>query len=114
MLLDRARASPSEFCHRGLNHRYDGTTGKTAMRLPSADKVCPNVSMNVDLPTPGAPEMPIRMLPPVRGNSRNSNDSAAFWSVARVDSIRVIERAKARRSPARIASATEKLDLTSY
>src|SRR5436190_22032536 len=55
--------------------------------------------MNVDLPAPGAPEMPTRMELPARGSTSASNASAsARWS-ARVDSTSVIARANARRSP---------------
>ena len=62
--------------------------------------------MNVDLPTPGEPLMPMRTAPPVSGSSSSSTASAsARWS-GRVDSARVMARASALRSPARIPSAT--------
>ena len=38
----------------------DGSTASTASRVPLLDTWHPNASMNVDLPDPGAPEMPSR------------------------------------------------------
>ncbi|PWC75614.1 hypothetical protein TSH64_12310 [Azospirillum sp. TSH64] len=83
----------------------DGSTASTATLCPSPMTCSPNASMKVDLPTPGTPEMPSRTELPVWGSSASSSASAvARWS-ARVDSISVIARASARRSPERTASA---------
>ncbi len=38
----------------------DGSTASTATRKPCEVSSVPNASMNVDLPTPGTPLMPIR------------------------------------------------------
>jgi hypothetical protein len=39
----------------------------------------PSVSMNVDLPTPGAPEMPTRIALPVCGSTASNTARAFFW-----------------------------------
>ncbi len=41
--------------------RLDGSTASTATRSPCAMRCIPNASMNVDLPAPGGPLMPIRV-----------------------------------------------------
>ena len=46
-----------------------GSTARTATRLPSDKSKSPNRSMKVDFPTPGTPEMPMRMLLPVCGSN---------------------------------------------
>ena len=55
--------------------------------------------MKVDFPAPGAPEMPMRVEPPVWGATSDSSASASSRWSARVDSTSVIARANARRSP---------------
>ncbi len=57
--------------------------------------------MNVDLPTPGAPVMPMRIACPVAGSSAVIVARASAWWSARVDSASVIALASVRRSPAR-------------
>lgn len=55
--------------------------------------------MNVDLPTPGTPLMPMRRALPECGRSSRSNCwASARWS-ARVDSTRVMARAMCARFP---------------
>ena len=81
----------------------DGSTASTATRWPASTRCRPSASMNVDLPTPGAPLMPTRIAPPVAGSSSSSSASASSRWSARVDSTSVIARASARRSPARTA-----------
>ena len=61
--------------------------------------------MNVDLPAPGAPEMPIRIALPVCGSSLASSVSPSARCSARVDSISVIALASERRLPARTPAA---------
>src|SRR3954447_13140943 len=86
------RMDPPE---RGL----DGSTARTATLWPRSMRWSPNASMNVDLPAPGAPLIPIRAAPPVRGISSSSSSLAATRSAARLDSTNVIARANALRSP---------------
>ena len=47
----------------------EGSTASTATRRPLSIRYSPSASMNVDLPTPGTPEMPTRIAPPVDGSS---------------------------------------------
>ncbi len=80
----------------------DGSTASTATRCPSPTRCRPNASMKVDLPTPGAPLMPMRTARPASGRTASSTEVAsARWS-ARVDSTSVMARASDRRSPARM------------
>src|SRR3954447_9111383 len=82
----------------------DGSTASTAARWPRPTRCRPNASMNVDLPTPGEPLMPMRTEPPVDGSTASSTPAAsARWS-ARVDSTSVMARASGRRSPDRMPS----------
>ena len=50
-----------------------GSTANTATFLPWLIRCKPNASINVDLPTPGIPVIPIRILLPVLGKSWLSN-----------------------------------------
>ena len=52
--------------------------------------------MKVDLPAPGAPEMPTRIALPVCGSSAASTASARAWWSRRVDSTSVMAFASAR------------------
>src|SRR4051812_13380677 len=61
--------------------------------------------MKVDLPTPGVPVMPTRWAPPVLGSIDCRRAWPVRWWSARVDSTRVIARAKARLSPDSTCSA---------
>src|SRR5262245_47622633 len=84
----------------------DGSTASTATRWPWSTTCRPNASMKVDFPAPGAPEMPMRIEPPVCGRtSARIASASARWS-ARVDSASVIARASDRRSPATTPSAS--------
>lgn len=82
----------------------DGSTAKTATRLPCPVSICPKLSIKVDLPTPGVPDSPMRSADRSVPNAAN-NWAAAVRSWGRVDSTNVIARAKARRSPDRMCSA---------
>src|SRR4051794_20536330 len=86
------RMDPPE---RGL----EGSTARTATLWPRSMRWSPNASMNVDLPAPGAPLIPMRAAPPVLGISPSSSSLAATRSAARLDSTSVIARASALRSP---------------
>ncbi len=55
----------------------DGSTASTATRCPCSTRWRPNASMNVDLPEPGAPEMPMRIAPPVCGSTSVSSAAAS-------------------------------------
>lgn len=56
----------------------DGSTASTATFLPkSLQSIVPKASMNVDLPAPGTPVMPIRNDFPLCGK-RDANSSCAF------------------------------------
>ncbi len=72
---------------------------------PRRSRGAPKASMKVDLPAPGVPEMPSRTAWPVAGSRRSSNCSACAWWSGRRNSISVIARASARRSPASTRSA---------
>ena len=61
--------------------------------------------MNVDFPTPGAPEIPIRSAPPVADMTLDNKAAASRRCTAFVDSTKVIPLASARRCPARICCA---------
>jgi hypothetical protein len=50
----------------------DGSTASTATRRPCSMRYSPSASMKVDLPTPGTPEMPTRIAPPVCGSRPSS------------------------------------------
>ena len=56
--------------------RDEGSMARTATLWPCAVRYFPNASMKVDLPAPGAPEMPSRMPPPERGNKAVRSCSA--------------------------------------
>ena len=82
----------------------DGSTASTATRCPRAVSMLPNASMNVDLPTPGTPVMPMRVAFPAYGASCTSSSwASARWS-ARLDSTSVIARARSARVPPRTRS----------
>ena len=76
----KAFASPASRVMRVLSPRIEpppsreeGSTASTASRWPR-DRTCrPKLSMKVDLPTPGAPEMPMRIERPVRGSRISSS-----------------------------------------
>src|SRR5262245_15266105 len=89
----------------------DGSTARTATRLPSPIRWRPNASMNVLLPTPGTPLTPMRAAPPVWGSRISSRRCASRWWSARVLSTSVIAFASARRSPARTAAASASVPL---
>ena len=75
----------------------EGSIASTATRCPLSIKYRPRVSIKVDLPTPGTPDIPRRKDLPVLGNKVLSTSSARLrWSM-RVDSSRVMILAKARR-----------------
>jgi hypothetical protein len=57
----------------------DGSTARTATRLPLPVSSEPRASTNVDFPAPGTPVMPMRWAPPAFGNSRVSSSWAASW-----------------------------------
>ena len=73
---------------------------RTAILCPSSISCAPKVSIKLDLPTPGTPEIPSRMERPVCGRTSVSKASASARWFGRVDSIRVMARARARRLPA--------------
>src|SRR5262245_6063334 len=86
--------------------RLDGSTASTATRCPAAVSRVPSSSMNVDLPDPGVPLTPTRTALPVAGSTSSRSAAASARRSGSVDSISVIERASARRSPARSRSAS--------
>ncbi len=55
----------------------DGSTANTATRCSCATRKPPSASMKVDLPAPGAPEMPTRMDFPACGSTSSSSASAS-------------------------------------
>jgi hypothetical protein len=58
--------------------RFDpGSTASTAMRCPRAMPSSPKRSINVDLPAPGGPEIPILVAPPAPGRIASISCSAA-------------------------------------
>ena len=91
--------------------RLDGSTASTATRCPAAVSRVPSSSMNVDLPEPGVPLTPTRTALPVAGSTSSSRRPPRPAASGRVDSINVIERANARRSPARSRSARSPMTL---
>src|SRR5690554_8023291 len=50
-----------------------GSTASTASFFPWLNKYKPKLSINVDLPTPGTPLMPMRILLPLCGKIRFNN-----------------------------------------
>ena len=61
----RRPAAPSGSCRRAPSRRCAPTTGRPRARRPGRagrSAAGPSVSMNVDLPTPGTPEMPTRTV----------------------------------------------------
>ena len=54
----------------------DGSTARTATRRPCAVSMVPKLSMKVDFPTPGVPDMPIRMACRSAPFSRSINSAA--------------------------------------
>ena len=83
-----------------------GSTASTATRCPASVRYWPSVSIKVDFPTPGDPEMPILRL--VRPEARLAaiKSAALDRSAALVDSTNVMPLAKARRFPASNCSAS--------
>ena len=57
----------------------EGSTANTASFLPCSISQTPSASMNVDLPAPGTPEMPMRIALPVLGNKALSTCWARCW-----------------------------------
>ena len=55
----------------------DGSTARTATRKPCPVSIVPKASMNVDLPTPGVPDKPIRSACRSGSASRSSSVSAS-------------------------------------
>lgn len=89
----------------------DGSTATTATRCPASIKNMPKFSMNVDLPAPGGPAMPMRKL--VRLFARVSartcpmrRTASSRWRGS-VDSTRVMDRLSDARSPEQTASARD-------
>ena len=84
----------------------EGSMASTASERPCSSSDSPKRSMKVDLPTPGTPVMPSRTDLPACGSRAPSSTSArSRWS-ERVDSIRVMAWASARRSPASSGSSS--------
>ena len=106
----RARpARPCGSCRRGSSRRRAASWDRPPAprrAWPRAISRRPKRSMKVDLPTPGGPEMPMRMAPPVCGSSRRSAPRPPPGGRRRVDSTSVIARASARRSPRGTAAAS--------
>src|SRR5262245_18638092 len=84
----------------------DGSTARTATRLPRPSRWSPKASMKVLLPTPGTPLTPTRVACPASGRRSSSRRCAASWWSARTLSTSVIAFASARRSRARTAAAS--------
>ena len=84
-----------------------GSTASTATLCPCAVRLLPSVSMSVDLPTPGTPVMPTRTPPPVRSATLSRRRRDAARSSGRFDSISVMARARAARSPRSKASRSD-------
>ena len=57
----------------------DGSTASTASFFPCPISQTPRVSMKVDFPAPGTPEMPIRTASPVLGSKALSTCCARRW-----------------------------------
>ena len=81
-----------------------GSTASTATCRPSSTSRMPTASMNVDLPAPGTPVMPMRWAPPAAGRRRPTISAARRWWSSRRDSTSVIARPIVTRSPARTPS----------
>ena len=79
----------------------DGSTASTASLWPRSRRNMPKDSMNVDFPTPGAPDSPMRRACPGACARRSRRSDAAGWWSGREDSTRVMARAMARRSALR-------------
>ena len=75
----------------------DGSTASTATRWPSATTCSPSASMKVDLPAPGAPEMPMRIAAPVCGKHLREQ---RFGFFAVVGTRRLHERDRTRQRAA--------------
>ena len=89
----------------------EGSTASTPTRWPAPVSRVPSASMNVDLPTPGTPEMPTRTARPDRDrasrspSSVSSSRAAARWAACD-DSTSVIACETAARRPSRIPSTS--------
>ena len=57
----------------------DGSTASTATLCPRPMRKVPNDSMNVDFPTPGAPDSPMRRAWPGSCARRSRSSAAAGW-----------------------------------
>ena len=105
---DRRPAAPSGSCRRGCCRRCGSTSGRRRAPRPGGPAPAsrmPTASMNVDLPAPGTPVMPMRWAPPASGRSRPSSSCGELAGGRRgVDSTSVIARPSATRSPARTPS----------
>ncbi len=103
-----ASGATARRCIRVLSPRIEppetwlvGSIASTATRLPAAIRRVPSSSMNVDLPTPGTPVIPIRRARPVAGSSRCRSCCASVASLGSRLSISVTARASTPRSHAR-------------
>src|SRR4029079_407929 len=85
----------------------DGSTASTPTVDPAPVRRRTRVSMNVDLPTPGTPEMPTRTVGLSTGaaSSARRSRAASLWS-ARPLSTRVIARETSARRRARTPSTS--------
>ena len=83
----------------------EGSTASTATLWPRAVRLEPSASISVDLPAPGTPLRPIRIVEAGVGDSRSSTAAASRRWSARVDSTSVIARLSAARRPLRISLA---------
>ena len=88
----------------------EGSTARTATRCPASMSRLPRLSINVDLPTPGTPEIPRRIEPPEKGVRSSSRRLAGSRSSGWLDSTSVIARPSARRSPDRSSLASSSGD----
>ena len=101
--------APCGSCRRGSSRPSGCSTGRRRAPRPGGRRrsgAAPKASMNVDLPTPGlAADADPDGAAGARAAARRRATSAASagWS-ARVDSTRVMARARARRSPARTSA----------
>ena len=84
----------------------DGSTARTATFRPCSTSIIPKLSVNVDFPTPGVPDKPIRKALRFDCPSLSINWTALERWSSRVLSTNVIARANIRRLPARTASIT--------
>src|SRR5690242_5160166 len=74
----------------------DGSTARTPTRLPCARKAATSALVEVDLPTPGLPVMPMTCAVPEWGASAAMTSRSAGWASSTSD----IRRATARGEPA--------------